>query len=154
MCRLCLHLCILMLRGPGAPGWSPQEGGWMKQGWDPTRSSSSHEEFGQSLEQSPHVPLGAQSPAQDSGINKVGWVGKYVDFLYLRFWRQSKGFWDFLAEGPPGLEAGPCTERGCPSQGSVQAGLSQGTGTAPTPPSPSNIFLYKCVHREHITQPC
>lgn len=141
---------------PGAlsPVWRPQEGGWMKQGWDPTRSSSFRKEFGQSLEQSPHVPLGAEIPAQDSGVNKAGGGGQYVDFLYLRFWRQSKGFGDFLAEGPPGLEAGRCTERGCPCQGSVQAGLSQGTGTAPHPPPPSNIFLYRCVHREHITQPC
>lgn len=50
----------------------------MKQGWDPTRSSSSHKEFGQSLEQSPHVPLGAEIPAQDSGINKAGGGGSML----------------------------------------------------------------------------
>lgn len=44
------------------------------------------------------APGGTESRSRHGDSNKVGGgvVGRHVDFLYLRFWRQGKGFRVFL----------------------------------------------------------
>lgn len=62
----------------------------------PTLASSSHRKSEQTLD--PHTrPWGHRVPLKTATVAKLGAGGEKVcDFLYLRFWRQSKGFQVFL----------------------------------------------------------